>query len=175
VHAVVWEQHRNDAAAFCQALHPSIYGALLLYCGNREVAEDLTQETLLRVWRKWAAVSAMDRPDRWALRVAFNLAKTGFRRLRVARRVAALCDGAPASDSDPTDAITVRSAVAALPPRQRAAVVLRYFNDLSVADTAEILGCADGTVKALTSQALATLRSRLDTDVPDAQEETTHA
>ena len=107
--------------------------------------------------------------------MAFNLAKSGFRRLRVARRVAALCDGAAASDSDPTDAITVRSAVAALPPRQRAAVVLRYFNDLSVADTAEILGCADGTVKALTSQALATLRSRLDTDVPDAQEETTHA
>ncbi|HEY5011813.1 MAG TPA: sigma factor, partial [Acidimicrobiia bacterium] len=71
---------------------PSLFGALLLYCGSREVAEDLTQETLLRVWRHWASVSAMDRPDRWALRVAFNLAKSGFRRLRVARRVAALAD-----------------------------------------------------------------------------------
>jgi len=171
---VVWEQHRGDAAAFCQALHPSIYGALLLYCGSRELAEDLTQETLLRVWRKWAAVSAMDRPDRWALRVAFNLAKSGFRRLRVTRRIAALADGTVADNADPTDAIAVRSAVAALPPRQRAAVVLRYFNDLSVADTAEILGCADGTVKALTSQALTALRTRFAADVPDTQE-ITHA
>jgi RNA polymerase sigma factor (sigma-70 family) len=171
---VVWEQHRDDAAAFCEALHPSLYGALLLYCGSREVAEDLTQETLLRVWRQWGAVRAMDRPDRWALRVAFNLAKSGFRRLRIARRVAALSDEGVATDEDPTDAITVRSAVASLPPRQRAAVVLRYFNDLSVADAAEILGCADGTVKALTSQALANLRSRLDADVPDVQE-TMHA
>jgi RNA polymerase sigma-70 factor (ECF subfamily) len=109
-----------DAAAFCEALHPSLYGALLLYCGSREVAEDLTQETLLRVWRHWTTVSAMSRPDRWALRVAFNLAKSGFRRVRIARRVAALADpahAAPDRGSDPTDAIAVRAAVATLPAR----------------------------------------------------------
>jgi len=163
----MWE--RDDAAAFCEQVHPSLYGALVLYCGSRELAEDLTQETLLRVWRDWASVSAMDRPDRWALRVAFNLAKSGFRRLRVARRVTALVgrDANPtaASDTDPTDAIAVRAAVAQLPPRQRAAVVLRYFNDLSVADTAEVLACAEGTVKALTSQAVANLRARLAADI----------
>jgi RNA polymerase sigma factor (sigma-70 family) len=165
----VWE--RDDAAAFCESLHPSLYGALLLYCGSRELAEDLTQETLLRVWRNWASVSTMDRPDRWALRVAFNLAKSGFRRLRVARRVAAMSDGsATATDIDPTDAIALRTLVAALPTRQRAAVVLRYFNDLSVADTAEVLGCAEGTVKALTSQAVANLRRRFGIDVTDDEE-----
>ena len=163
----------GDAAAFCEALHPALFGALLLYCGSRELAEDLVQETLLRVWRHWSSVSAMDHPDRWALRVAFNLAKSGFRRVRVARRVAALSDPARDGvtiDPDATDAIAVRAAVATLPPRQRAAVVLRYFNDLSVADTAEVLGCAEGTVKALTNQAVANLRRRLGTEIPDEQE-----
>jgi DNA-directed RNA polymerase specialized sigma24 family protein len=88
VHELRWEG--GDAAAFCELLHPSLYGALLLYCGSREVAEDLTQETLLRVWRHWSTVSTMSRPDRWALRVAFNLARSGFRRLRIARSVAEL-------------------------------------------------------------------------------------
>jgi RNA polymerase sigma-70 factor (ECF subfamily) len=155
----VWD--RDDVAGFCEAQHRSLYGALFLYCGSRETAEDLTQETLLRVWRNWASVSTMERPDRWALRVAFNLAKSGFRRLRVARRIAELADIAPPADADPTDAIAVRAAVATLPPRQRAAIVLRYFNDFSVADTAAVMGCAEGTVKALTSQAVANLRVRL--------------
>jgi RNA polymerase sigma factor (sigma-70 family) len=61
----------------------------------------------------------------------------------------------------------VRAAVATLPSRQRAAVVLRYFNDLSVADTAEILGCAEGTVKALTSQAVANLRRSIGAETND--------
>ena len=171
MHAV-WEKSigERDAAAFCAHLHPSLYGALLLYCGSRELAEDLTQEALLRVWRNWASVAAMDRPDRWALRVAFNLAKSGFRRLRVARRVAALADETSTRDPDPTDAIALRTAIAALPTRQRAAVVLRYFNDLSVADTAAVLGCAEGTVKALTSQAVANLRRRFGIETADDQE-----
>jgi RNA polymerase sigma factor (sigma-70 family) len=160
----VWDHH-DDATAFCESVHRSLYGALFLYCGSRETAEDLTQETLLRVWRDWASVSTMDRPDRWALRVGFNLAKSGFRRLRVARRVAALADSVDAGDADPTDAIAVRAAVATLPPRQRAAIVLRYFNDLSVADTAAVLQCAEGTVKALTSQAVDNLRRHLAAEV----------
>jgi RNA polymerase sigma-70 factor (ECF subfamily) len=155
----------DDVAAFCAAQHRALYGALFLYCGSRETAEDLTQETLLRVWRDWASVSTMERPDRWALRVAFNLAKSGFRRLRVARRIAELADTSPAPDHDPTDALAVRAAVATLPPRQRAAIVLRYFNDCSVADAATVLGCAEGTVKALTSQAVANLRARLASDI----------
>ncbi|HEX4492016.1 MAG TPA: sigma-70 family RNA polymerase sigma factor [Acidimicrobiia bacterium] len=159
----MWDS--DDVAGFCEAHHRALYGALFLYCGSRETAEDLTQETLLRVWRNWASVSTMERPDRWALRVAFNLAKSGFRRLRVARRIAELADVDPPPDHDPTDALAVRAAVATLPPRQRAAIVLRYFNDFSVADTAAVMGCAEGTVKALTSQAVANLRARLTADL----------
>jgi RNA polymerase sigma factor (sigma-70 family) len=56
--------------------------------------------------------------------------------------------------------VAVRAAVAALPPRQRAAIVLRYFADLSVRVTAAVMGCAEGTVKALTSKAISALRAR---------------
>ncbi|MDQ1510404.1 MAG: hypothetical protein QOG50_2248 [Actinomycetota bacterium] len=146
----------------CARLQPAVYGALLLYCGSRETAEELTQETLARVWEHWSEVTTMEQPDRWALRVAFNLAKSTFRRRRVARSSQRLLlDVSTISDPDPSSGIVVRAAIATLPPRQRAAVVLRFYNDLSVADTARALDCAPGTVKALTSQAIAGLRTRL--------------
>jgi RNA polymerase sigma-70 factor (sigma-E family) len=156
---------REQAAALCRQLQPAVFGALALYCGDTGLAEELTQETLLRVWVHWQSVSKMDRPDRWALRVGFNLAKSGWRRRRVERAVAAIRVPERAAAGDPTEAIVVRAAVAALPTRQRAAIVLRYFSDLSVADTAAVLGCAEGTVKALTHQAVANLRGTLDLDL----------
>jgi RNA polymerase sigma factor (sigma-70 family) len=68
--------------------------------------------------------------------------------------------------------VAVRSAVAALPPRQRAALVLRYYGGLSLAETAETLGCAEGTVKSLTHKAIAALRTTFDIREP---EEVPHA
>jgi RNA polymerase sigma factor (sigma-70 family) len=62
-------------------------------------------------------------------------------------------------DPDPADVITIRMAVRALPARQRTALVLRYYADLPVDEVAEVMGCAPGTVKALTSQALHKLRA----------------
>ncbi len=146
----------------CSRLQPAVFGALLLYCGSRETAEELTQETLARVWENWSSVSTMEHPDRWALRVGLNLAKSTFRRRRVARRAQALlANSSSVAEADPLSGVVLRSAIATLPSRQRSAVVLRYFNDLSVAETATVLGCAEGTVKALTSQAIAGLRERL--------------
>jgi RNA polymerase sigma factor (sigma-70 family) len=69
---------------------------------------------------------------------------------------------------DHAQAVAVRQAVAALPPRRRAALVLRYYLDLSVADTAEVMGCSQGAVKALSAQAVTKLRAHpLLTDVED--------
>ena len=153
----------DGVVELCRQLQPAVYGALLLYCGSRETAEELTQETLARVWEHWSTVSTMDQPDRWALRVAFNLAKSTFRHRRVVRRSQQLMSsGSVTTDADPLSGLVLRAAIATLPPRQRAAVVLRFYNDLSVAETAEALNCASGTVKALTSQAIAGLRVRLD-------------
>ena len=158
-----WVREPSGVVELCRGLQPAVFGALLLYCGSRDTAEELTQETLARVWEHWSSVSTMEHPDRWALRVAFNLAKSTFRRRRIAARSQALsASDNTVTDPDRASGLILRSAIATLPPRQRAAVVLRYFNDLSVAETAIVLGCAEGTVKALTSQAIAGLRERLD-------------
>ena len=162
---------QEAASALCERLQPAVFGALALYCGSTEIAEDLTQETLLRVWKHWQSVAEMDRPDRWALRVAFNLAKSRLRRRRIERAFGNARSGEHTLDADPTDIIVLRAEVANLPTRQRAAIVVRYFNDLSVADAAVVLGCAEGTVKALTHQAVSSLRVRLGDDLRVAEDD----
>src|SRR4051812_3813807 len=157
-----------EASAFCRELHPRLVGALALHCGDRDVAEELAQETLARVWERWSTVRAMDSPDAWAFRVGFNLATSRFRRAAAERRARARVGPVDDHQPDTASALAIRAAVAALPPRQRAAVVLRYFADLSVERTAEVLGCAPGTVKSLTSQAIASLRAGFDVEVTNA-------
>jgi RNA polymerase sigma-70 factor (ECF subfamily) len=131
---------------------------LVLYCGDRGVAEDLAQESLARAVERWAQVGRMDAPEAWVYRVAFNLARSRFRRRAAERRATGRLPFAAAAP-DATDAIAVRDAVAGLPPRQRAVIVARFYAGLSVAETAEALRCAEGTVKAATHQALRNLRA----------------
>jgi RNA polymerase sigma factor (sigma-70 family) len=149
-------------------MHPRLVGALALHCGDRDVAHELAQETLARVWERWPSVAAMDSPEAWAFRVAFNLAASRFRRGAAERRARARLGPPDDHATDHADAVAVRQAVAALPRRQRAALVLRYFADLPVDRTAEVLGCAPGTVKSLTSQAIASLRDRFEVEVTNA-------
>ena len=158
----------DDASAFCRAMHPRLVGALALHCGDRDVAEELSQETLARVWERWSTVRTMESPEAWALRVGFNLAASRFRRRAAERRARARLGPVDERVADESAALEVREAVASLPPRQRAALVLRYFADLPVDETAEILGCAPGTVKSLTSQAIASLRARFEVEVTSA-------
>ena len=159
-----------EASAFCRELHPRLVSALALHCGDRDVASELAQEALARVWERWSSVSQMDAPEAWAYRVAFNLAASRYRRRSAERRARTRLGPADEQvhEPDATDALAVRAAVASLPPRQRAAVILRYFADLSVDQTAEALQCAPGTVKSLTSQAIASLRDRFDVEVANA-------
>lgn len=154
----------EDPAEFCRLLRPRLLGALGLFSGDPGVGEDLTQETLVRVWERWDHVSRLDSPDAWAFRVGFNLATSRFRRLGAERRARARLGASDVVLPDDTFAIAVRDAVAALPPRQRSIVVLRYFADLPVAEVAAVVGCAPGTVKSLTHNALRLLRERLELD-----------
>lgn len=156
---------RAAAVAFCTRLRPALVGTLSLYCGDAEVAEELAQDTLARAWDRWPQVRTMTSPEAWAYRVALNLANSHYRR-RAAERRARGRSTVPrlaSEDPDTADAVAVRQAVAALPPRQRAVLVLRYFSDVSVAQTAQLMGCAEGTVKALTHQAIAGLRAAVGT------------
>lgn len=156
---------------FCRAQYPRLVGLLGLYCGDRAVAEELAQETLARVWRKWPKVHHLDRPDAWAQRVAINLANSHFRRL-VAERRARSRSGGPVEERLPAieDVLTVRRAVASLPRRQRAAVVLHYFLDLPLAEVAQRMETSVPAVKALLHRAMRRLRDESEVDqkeVPD--------
>ncbi|HUG85156.1 MAG TPA: sigma-70 family RNA polymerase sigma factor, partial [Euzebya sp.] len=146
--------------AFCTDLHPRLLGALVLSTGDPEAAEDLAQEALCRVVERWPSVRGMDSPEGWAFRVAFNLSHSWWRRSASASRaVLRLRAQAPSGVLEPdlTTCDWVRAAVTALPPRQRQVIALRYYADLSVSQTADVMGCAEGTVKSLTSKATTTL------------------
>lgn len=152
----------GDFAGFYHSHYPRLVGSLVLYTGDREFAMDLAQEALARAYRDWKKVSGLESPVGWLHRVAFNLANSAFRRRLVERRFLARSAGSTQDmhhDPDAGEAVAVRRAVAKLPRRQKTALVLRYYADMSVAETAKAMDCAEGTVRALTSQALAALRT----------------
>ena len=154
----------GEVAAFCRRVHPLLVGGLTLHCRDRGVAEEMAQETLVRVWERWPTVRQAASPEAWAWRVALNLTSSRFRRRAAERRAytrVSQRSGPGDAAPDPADRLAVREAVAALPERQRAALVLRYYADLPVAAVAEALRCAPGTVKSLPHKAVGSLRSRL--------------
>jgi len=154
--------------SFCFAQNAGLIRMLTLYCGDVEAARDLTQETLARAWVHWRRVSRMDRPDLWVKRVAFNLANSHFRRRRIERLVrerTSPADYPLSTDHDSVQRMDMRDALGRLTDRQRAAVVLRFLEDLSVHQTAVLMNCSPGTVKKLTARALTSLRERLGSDV----------
>jgi RNA polymerase sigma-70 factor (sigma-E family) len=139
-------------------------------------AEDLVQETLLQVARRWPKVRTMEHPAAYARKLLVNLAiDTAQKR---ARRNGELTAGGGADaadrpdhraerDLDSVDAQAVLlDALAGLPARQRAIIVLRYWEDLPEAEVAAMLGCSAGTVKSTASRGLARLREQLGDGPP---------
>jgi RNA polymerase sigma factor (sigma-70 family) len=150
----------EDVDTFCRREWPRLVGALSLFTGDADLAEELAQETLARVCRDWRKVSHLAAPGAWAHRVAINLARSHYRHRAVVKKHASALVTPVSVDDDAASALAVREAVARLPVRQRSALVLRYFADLSVAETAEAMRCPQGTVKTLTRQAILSLRSQ---------------
>ena len=147
---------------FCHREHRRLVGMLGLYCRDVDLAEELAQEALVRLCRHWSKLSTEEDASRWLTRVAFNLAKSSFRTTAVRRRILdhyghTLTATATAPEVGARE-LAVRAAVAGLPDRQRQVIILRYFSDLSIAETALVMQCPSGTVKSLTSQAVAGLR-----------------
>ncbi|MBL8777296.1 MAG: SigE family RNA polymerase sigma factor [Acidimicrobiales bacterium] len=166
------EEVDQELAAFCRTEHPRLVALLTLQTGERPVAEELAQDALVRVHEHWHRVRAMENPAGWAYTVALNLSRSWWRRRHAERRaVARLGPRQDNTTDDPDDALMLRRALGDLPVRQRTAVLLRYFADLSIADTAMHMRCAEGTVKSLTSQGVAALRSQLGEQAPDIDEE----
>jgi RNA polymerase sigma-70 factor (ECF subfamily) len=148
-------------------------GSLGLYTGDASLAEELAQETLARVAARWKTVSGADSPSAWAHRVAFNLAKSSFRR-NATRKRATSQNSIPDASGGPdlATSIAVRDALSGLPKLQRRALVLRFFADLSVRETAHVMRCPENTVKTYTRRGLQALRAQLgDIDAPELQED----
>lgn len=145
---------------FCNVEYPRLLGTLTLYCGDRSLAEELTQEALARACASWSKVRRMEAPGPWVNRVAINLANSNFRRRAAEKRAKEKLESRtiPSPSGDLDIEMVLRQEVAALPKRQRAALVLRYYGDLSVAATAEALSTSEGSVKRLTHEAIDTLR-----------------
>jgi RNA polymerase sigma-70 factor (sigma-E family) len=136
--------------------------AAFLASGDRFAAEDLVQTALMRLYLAWPRVRP-DTVDAYARKALLN-ALIDDRRRAFARheRVHAQVPDAAINEQPAADTETaVFTALAALPPRMRAAVVLRHLDELSVAETAEALNCSEGTVKSQTARALAQLRAAL--------------
>jgi RNA polymerase sigma-70 factor (sigma-E family) len=136
--------------------------ALLLTGQNWAEAEDLLQVALERAYRHWPRICRLDEPERYVRKILANASADRWRWMaRRPERPLAPSDPGPIAP-DPAAGIADRDyllrALAALPPRQRAVLVLRYFDDLSEAETADTLGCTVGTVKSQTARALARLR-----------------
>lgn len=136
---------------------------------NRDDAEELAQEALAKLARRWPKVKRMESPAAYARRVLINLVFDDSRdRARRRSELRAKAEHEPfALDPDPAQNADLYDALAALPARQRAVLVLRFFCDLTEAQTALALGCPQGTVKSTTARALAEVRAFLSRDLSE--------
>ncbi|HEX8344367.1 MAG TPA: SigE family RNA polymerase sigma factor [Actinoplanes sp.] len=144
---------------FCARAQPLRRLAYAL-CGDWHTAEDLVQLAFVRLYRRWPGIRD-ESVDAYARRVLVN----AFLTHRRSRRWESLMADPPeraAGGADPTDGLAVRRALAGLAPRQRAAVVLRYLEDLPVAEVAALLEISEGTVKSQTARAIQSMRGAFD-------------
>ena len=155
----------DSSPGFIDAEYPRLIGALGFYVRDREVAEELAQEALVRLWQNWSRVRRLQNPSAWLHRVAINLANSRFRRLIAERKALARIEaehGAVRPSVDAADAYGIRQAVARLPSRQRAAVVLRFYLDLPFSQVAQILDVPVRTAQSLVARGVARLKEHED-------------
>jgi RNA polymerase sigma-70 factor (ECF subfamily) len=138
----------------------AVYRALAVALGDPDLAREATDEAMLRAYARWQRVGAMDNPGGWVFRVGLNWATSWWRRIRRERPLL-VEEHHPQVDGPDTDTDAAVAALAALPLTQRAVVVCRVLLELSTAETATILGIAEGTVKSRLARALSGLRTRL--------------
>jgi RNA polymerase sigma-70 factor (sigma-E family) len=147
---------------FAGAVRARLRRTAYLMCGDWDQASDHVQEGLIRVYVAWPRLTRAGREYAYARKAVVSACLDHSRR-RSSSEVPSEPDHDVPSVQDVSESVALRTALVSaldgLPPRQRACVVLRYFDDLSVADTAAVLGCSEGTVKSQTSRALASLRS----------------
>ena len=162
----------NAFEEFVQATGDRIYRSALLLCGNHHLAEDLTQTTYAKVYAAWSRVSAADSPLAYTRTVLLRTFLSQRRLRRLAEYPVAELPETSIHGPDLDSRLELLAAMRCLSPKDRTVLTLRYWEDLSVADTAELLGVRASTCRTRTTRALARLRTLLpDLNLPNHQTE----
>lgn len=155
------QEHDAEFDAFVHGERARLLRLAYLVCGDRHQAEDVVQNALSQVYSRWTSISGQDGHARYVHRAVVNAAIDDRRRPWRREYPTGLL---PDRATPPEDGLTLQvvEALAALPRRQRAVVVLRYVEDLDVESTAELLGISTGTVKSQAARGLNALRALLE-------------
>lgn len=152
----------TEFTAYMQARRTSLMRTAYLLAGDHATAEDLVQTALAKLYLSWDKVRERDSLDGYVRRILVNenssLWRRAFKRSEVSSQ--ALPERGVSDEYDDGVSAQLWAFVQTLPRRQRAVVVLRYYEQLTEAETADVLGCSVGTVKSQASRALAALRER---------------
>ena len=147
----------------------AVIGLAYALSGSRSVAEDLAQDAFLAAHKNWDRVGRYDKPGAWVRRVVANMSVSRFRRkVREAKALARMRSDEAILPALPAEDEEFRKAVRALPKRQAQAIALHYLEDRSVVDIAEILECAEGTVKVHLFKGRRSLAKRLGLEIGEA-------
>jgi RNA polymerase sigma-70 factor (ECF subfamily) len=155
-----FERFTGDFTAFFRAELRSLV-ALAAAIAGTDRAEEIAQEALLRAHREWDRIARYDKPGAWVRRVTINLATSSRRRRWSEHRALRQVATRRQLDAPPPEVDGFWELVRRLPDRQAAAVALYYLEDLSIAELADALGCAEGTAKAHLHQARQSLAAHL--------------
>ena len=155
------DERDREFVEFARTRGPALRRMAYLLCADWHRAEDLVQSTLIKLFEAWPRVRPDGTVDAYVRRILVRTAIDESRRFWSREQPAERLPELPTEDKSTDSAMDVRCALAALPPRQRAVVVLRYWEDLPVDEVARLLGCRPGTVKSQAVKALASLRQAL--------------
>jgi RNA polymerase sigma-70 factor (sigma-E family) len=159
--------HEEEFAEFAAASALRLRRAAFLLCGNWHTAEDLAQTALAKVFVSWRKVRRQDAAYAYATRTLVNCYLADHRLRHNTEIPTDQLPDHPAAVPAPETRMVVLDALATLPPRSRAVVVLRYWADLSVDQAADVLGCSPGNVKSQSARALDKLRGVLGDALSD--------
>jgi RNA polymerase sigma-70 factor (sigma-E family) len=152
----------DEFVQFAEAVAPRLRRTAFLLCGDWHTAEDLAQTTLAKVFVSWRRINRRDAVNAYAMRTLLNTYLAESRKKRSGELLTSRLPEQPVAAPSPELRMAVLAALATLPPKARAVVVLRYWADQSIEQTAALLGCTPGNVKSQSSRALEKLRVLLD-------------
>lgn len=171
-YAVSSDTDEPTFAEYASDIWAWLYRYAYLLTGNHADAEDVAQQTLLKAYQSWTRVIRSDSPNAYLRRMLTNtfLSARRPKKWRLELLTDALPEHGRAAPPGLEDRLLLWPHVKALPPRQRAVIVLRYYEDLSEAQIADALGCSRGNVKSTAHRALTALRAALGSESADGKE-----